>query len=373
MRRRRIESGRDQAKIGDEPVKRLGRLLVGGAIAVGFALPVVTATTTVAGATNSTLHLKSPWTGAPFSTNAPSVSVTAGVVSFRGAIAASGGNTNNEPFVLPKAYRPAVDVYVPADMCGATNGRLIIEPTGVTLVQQQDGKLNQANCFVSLDGVSFVQSSAVTPLTLINGWNDTAFGTANPAAAVVKGVVHFQGAIAASSPSSAEPFVLPSTMRPSVPVFVAVDMCDATNGRLIIQPSGAVTLQEEDQGTSSEDCFTSLDGASFVLHPKNSSALKLKNGWSGAAFGTAAAAVQFSNGVVRFQGGVESGSSAQIGKLPASMTPTKDLYVKVDLCDASENGRLEIEPSGMVLVEEEDGGFATAQCFTSLDGASFVK
>jgi hypothetical protein len=51
--------------------------------------------------------------------------------------------------------------------------------------------------------------------------------------------------------------------------------------------------------------------------------------------------------------------------------PTTSVYVPVDLCDAT-NGRLEIEPNGDVLVEAEGGTFANAQCFTSLDGASFV-
>jgi hypothetical protein len=354
-------------------MKRLIRFLVGGIIFAGVAVPVVAATTSVASATSTSLTLDSPWTGAPFSTNKPSVSVSGGVVSFRGAIAAPSGNTNVETFVLPAAYRPAVNVYMPVDMCGATNGRLVIEPTGVTVVEEQGNMMNEANCFVSLDGASFVRSSAVTPLTLINGWTTTIYGTANPAAAVVGGVVHFQGAISAGSPTSNEPFVLPANMTPSVPVFVPVDMCGATNGRLQIQTNGIVTLWEEDQGTADENCFTSLDGASFVLHQKNSIALTLKNGWSGQAFGTGVAAVQLSNGVVRFQGGVASGSVAKITTLPSTMRPLKNVYIKVDLCDAAENGRLQIKPSGVVLVEEEDGLLSTAQCFTSLDGASFVK
>jgi len=74
----------------------------------------------------------------------------------------------------------------------------------------------------------------------------------------------FQGAIAASSPSSTLAFFLPSNLTPSVAVYVAVDMCDATNGRLIIGADGSVVVQEEDGGTTNEDCFTSLDGASFV-------------------------------------------------------------------------------------------------------------
>jgi hypothetical protein len=43
----------------------------------------------------------------------------------------------------------------------------------------------------------------------------------------------------------------------------------------------------------------------------------------------------------------------------------------VDLCNAT-NGRLDIQPTGVVTVEAEGGTFGNAQCFTSLDGASFA-
>jgi hypothetical protein len=358
-------------------VKRLGRFLIGGIVAVGVVVPVVASTASVAGATSTNLTLESPWKPAPFGTNTPSVSIKAGVVSFRGAIKAKATNTKNKPFVVPAAYRPAFKTWLPVDMCNSTNGRLIIKPNGVTLLQEQDGALTNADCFTSLDGVSFVQSSAVTPLTLINGWTESDFATANAAVTTVKGVVHFQGAVEAnlgSGPTSAEPFVLPPSFRPSRPVFVAVDMCEADNGRLEIATSGAVSVQEEDQGTTDENCFTSLDGASFVLQPKNSTALTLTNGWTGQAFGTAAAAVQLSKGVVRFQGGIEGGSASLISTLPLSMRPTKNVFVKVDLCSAAADGRLDITPDGSVSVEQEPGGLGTsAQCFTSLDGASFLK
>jgi hypothetical protein len=358
-----------------EKMKRLSKFLVGGLAAVGVAVPIATATASVAGATSSNLTLNSPWTGAPFGTNAPSVSVSGGVVAFRGAIAAPSGNANEEAFVLPVPYRPAVNVFLPVDLCGSNTGRLMIEPNGESFVEQADGTLSHADCFTSLDGVSFVQTSAVTPLALINGWSSSSSdnGTANPAAAVVSGVVHLQGAIEASSPSSNEPFVLPSNMTPSVPVFVPVDMCDGTNGRLQIGTNGSVSLREEDGGTSFEDCFTSLDGASFVLHPKNSTALKLKNGWVNQAFGTAPAAAELVNGVVRFQGGISGGATSVITTMPLSLRPTKDVFVKVDLCDAAVDGRVEIQPSGKVSIQEADGLLGTAQCFTSLDGASFVK
>jgi hypothetical protein len=239
------------------------------------------------------------------------------------------------------------------------------------IVEEQDAALTNADCFTSLDGVSFVQSSAVTPLSLTNGWSTTGFGTANPAAASIKGVVHFQGAISGASATSPGVFVLPPSLTPSVTVFVPVDMCNATNGRLDIATNGQVTVQEEDGATTNEDCFTSLDGASFVQTPKSPTLLTLKNGWTGQPFGTGPAIAELSNGTVRLGGGIASGTIAAASKLPLSMRPTHNVFVQVDLCNAT-NGRLDIKPTGKVSVEEEGGGLSNADCFTSLDGASFV-
>jgi hypothetical protein len=354
-------------------MKHLGRLLVGVVICIGTLIPILAASTTEASAASSPLTLISPWTAGPFATNTPQVSVKSGIVSFKGAIAAPSSNTSSEVFVLPAAFRPAVDVFAPVDMCGSTNGRLNIFTDGSVFVQEQDGALTNADCFTSLDGASFVKSSAVTPLTLVNGWaHDTVDTVANPAAALVNGVVHFQGAMSASSPSSTEAFVLPSNMTPSVPVYIPVDMNQATNGRLIIEPSGAVSVQEEDGGTTNEDIFTSLDGASFVLTPNNPTLLTLKSGWIGQSFGTGKASAELVKGIVRFGGAISSGTAAKAFTLPTTMRPSKTVYIQVDLCNAT-NGRLQIKPSGVALVEQEGGGLSNADCFTSLDGASFVK
>jgi hypothetical protein len=44
--------------------------------------------------------------------------------------------------------------------------------------------------------------------------------------------------------------------------------------------------------------------------------------------------------------------------------------VPADLCNAA-NGRLDIQSNGTVTVQAENS-FSAAQCFTSLDGISFV-
>jgi hypothetical protein len=41
------------------------------------------------------------------------------------------------------------------DLCGATNGRLFIQHSGVVTVEAEGGTFSNARCFTSLDGASF--------------------------------------------------------------------------------------------------------------------------------------------------------------------------------------------------------------------------
>ena len=68
-------------------------------------------------------------------------------------------------------------------------------------------------------------------MTLQNGWTSASFGTSAPAVRTISGIVHFKGAIATTG-SNPVPFTLPSAFRPATAVFVPVDLCNATNGRL---------------------------------------------------------------------------------------------------------------------------------------------
>jgi len=201
------------------------------------------------------------WTNAPFLTSNAAVRKINGIVHFKGAIATTG--TNTVPFTLPSAFRPPTDVYVPVDLCNATNGRLHITHAGVVDVEAEGGNFSNAQCFTSLDGAWFIaQASGFTkPLTLINGWTNAPFLTSNALAGGQYGVVYFKGAIA--SGTSTQPFTLPVQFRPLTNVYVPIDLCNATKGRLVIQNSGVVTIQAEG-AFSNAQCFTSLDGASFV-------------------------------------------------------------------------------------------------------------
>jgi len=94
--------------------------------------------------------------------------------------------------------------------------------------------------------------------------------------------------------------------------------------------------------------------------------LTLVNGWTNAPFVTSRTTVEEVNGIVQFRGAIASGTAAVAFTLPAALRPLTDVYVPVDLCNAT-NGRLHITSSGVADVEAEGGTFSNAQCFTSLD------
>jgi hypothetical protein len=306
------------------------------------------------------------WLDAPFGTSHATVEEVQGIVQFRGAISSG---TSAVAFTLPAALRPTTDVYVPIDLCNATNGRLHIVPTGVVDVEAEGGTFSNAQCFTSLDGASFAPKAAgFTALTLQNGWTNAPFATSNAAVVKLSGIVHFKGAIATSGTNPA-PFTLPAAFRPVTDVYVPVDLCNATNGRLHITPSGVVDVQSEG-AFSNAQCFTSLDGAWFAV--VGFPALTPINGWSNAPFSTSGAKAGNVYGLVYFKGAVATGGTNPIAfTLPVAFRPVTNVYVPIDLCNATK-GRLFIQTNGTVTVQAE-GTFSNAQCFTSLDGASFVQ
>jgi hypothetical protein len=212
------------------------------------------------------------WQARPYGTVSPGVeylgttdngSVTLGSVRLSGAI--SGGANGSVAFTLPAGYRPSTTVYVPVDMCGATNGRLIISPDGTAIVQQESPASANANCFTSLDGAWFAlnPSPNYQTLSLQNGWYGAGYGTATPAVDLDGTTVQFSGSIATSGTNPVA-FTLPPLYRPSTDVYISVDMCNATKGRLHIQANGVASVQAENGTFSNAQCFTSLDGVSFT-------------------------------------------------------------------------------------------------------------
>ncbi len=304
------------------------------------------------------------WTNAPSATSNASAVTQSQVVHLKGAVA---NGTSSRLFTLPVAFRPATNVYVPVDLCGAKTGRLLIQPSGAVFVQPE-GVLADAQCLTSLDGASYVLSGAAA-LTPLNGWTNGPLGTGNAAASSVSGIVHLQGAIATTG-TNALAFTLPDKFRPPAPVFVAVSMCNATKGHLVIRPTGNVTVQAE-TAFSNAQCFTGLDGVSYASVTAFDS-LALQNGWANAPLGTRNAAVSSLSGIVYFKGAISTaGTNPTAFTLPAFLRPATNVYVPVDLCNSAK-GDLLIQSTGTVTVRTK-GPFADAQCFTSLDGVSFAR
>jgi hypothetical protein len=307
----------------------------------------------------------------------PQVAVISGVVTFRGE---AYGGTSPTMFTLPKKFRPTSTVFAAASLpdSGTGSGRLVISPSGLVTVQAE-GNATGFYSFTSLDGVSFAQTEkGFTPLTLLNSWQNTSYGTARAAARVISGIVHLRGAIA--NGVAAEPFVLPTKFRPAHEVYVPVDLCNATNGRLHVSPNGTVVIEAQ-SSFSNAQCFTSLDGVSFALPAASSTPLTLRGGWAGSPYGTGAPTIAVINGVVHLSGALYCAGTCShdvITMTDATVSDPPFAYqVKVDLCNATpgtldlgiwENDDSSLTPAAWVGSAE----LPSASCFLSLDGVTYV-
>jgi hypothetical protein len=319
-------------------------------------------------ATFTPLSLLNGWTNEPHTDGSVAgAGVICGIVHLRGAIAT--GATAN-PFVLPAAFRPATEVFVPADVCGQS-GRLDIAPNGVVTVQAESVNIIVTQCGVSLEGVTFALSSAgsFTPLQPSNGWS--AYGAAQPAARNLFGIVSLTGAITTAG-NNPDAFTLPPGLRPVNNVFVPVDMCNATNGRLDIAPNGDVLVQAE-TSFSNAQCFTSLDGVSFAASPSPGSVqLAPGVGWTSAPFGTSNAAAETDAGIVYLEGAIGPVSASPSGVvlvLPAAFRPAHNVTVVADFTSAH-YGSVTVFTDGVVFISTDLP--ANNPNFVSLDGVSFA-
>ncbi len=338
--------------------------------ALAFLLPLQSAGTALAKSKSpyTTLKLDNGWKNAPFQTSKAQVRDISGIVYFKGAI---GSGTTANASVLPKASRLRTEVYVPVDMCNATNGRLVIAPSGTVSVEPES---SFANAQFHFSRRRFAQSGkSFTSLHLRNGWKNAPFATSKAQARNINGIVHFKGAIATTGGNS-EPFVLPRSLRPHTQVYVPVDLCNATNGRIQIEPNGVVAVEAEGGVFSNAQCFTLtrrrlIRAVREVVH----CGLHLRNGWKNAPFATSKAQARNINGIVHFKGAIATtGGNSSRSCCPACSAPPHAGLRASGLCNAT-NGRIQIEPNGVVAVEAEGGVFSNAQCFTSLDGAWFAQ
>jgi hypothetical protein len=205
------------------------------------------------------------------------------------------------------------------------------------------------------------------PILLENGWTatSTSLGTFQPSQDLINGIIYLQGGISGGTSD----VVGTVAFHPSSTVFIPVDECNTTNGRIEIDTSGTVTVEGS---LTDAQCFTSFEGDSWGT-ADTATPLTLENGWTGGPFGTGAPAVGNLNGIVRFLGAMATGGTNPVAfVLPPGFAPAKTVRVKVDLCNAN-NGELVITPDGTATVNAENGQFSNAACFTSLDGVSFAR
>ena len=208
------------------------------------------------------LTLQNGWASYGSGTASPAARNISGIVHLQGAMQTNG--TNQVAFTLPVGDRPALRVFVPVDLCGATNGDLFIQADGSVSVEAEGGVWGNAQFFTSLDGVSFAPSaSSFTPLTLENGWTSTGLASDPPAVRVIPGVVHLEGDMY-SNGINPVPFTLPAAFRPAHNVAVKVALCGNDSGTLIIGPGGEATVQAEGGHWSDAQCQTSVDGVWFA-------------------------------------------------------------------------------------------------------------
>jgi len=188
------------------------------------------------------------------------VKILNGVVRLSGSLS-NGTNSSLPAFNLPAAYRPSNVLYLPVDMCSATKGRLIVQPSGDTYVAAE-GSFSDAQCFTSLDGVTFVAANNGN-LTPLNGWATAPYSNRPPGVANISGVVRFQGAVSTSG-TNKQAFLLAAPDRPATNVFIPIDLCAGAKGRLQIYPDGRVFVGSAGTWDKAQ-CFTSLEGASFGI------------------------------------------------------------------------------------------------------------
>jgi hypothetical protein len=316
------------------------------------------------------LTLVNGWTNAPYSTSPAAVALVSGVVQLKGAIAT--GGTNASPFTLPAGFRPSATVYVPVNLCNATKGRLQIATSGIVTVVAEGNTWGNAQCFTSLEGVSFaLDETGYTPLTLKNGWSN--YGTRNAAAINNGNIIHLAGAIKTGG-TNKNAFRVPSGMEPSANVYLPIDLCAGAKGRLFIDIGGEATIDAEGGLVwSNAQCFTSLEGVSYAWSPESGqgfTGVTLQNGWIGMPYSTRVPNVKNISGIVHMLGAIKTDLGNPVPfTLPAGFRPPHDAYIEVDMCNAAQ-GRIWIQTDGTVTVQAKNG-YYDASCFTSVEGVTF--
>jgi hypothetical protein len=204
------------------------------------------------------LTLKNGWASSQpsYGTGNPAYSVSKGVVYLSGSM--HSGGTSPLAFVLPKAARPAHQMWISVYAFDGTTGWLQILPDG-----DVDASGTEAAGYTSLASISFpVASTTWHNFKLEAGWKSGAskFGTAAPSYAVINGVVYITGSMYQASGDTGLWADLPAAARSTDVLEIEVYMVDGTTGAVAI--TNSLGLVSSNPFSYAEE-FTSLAGLAY--------------------------------------------------------------------------------------------------------------
>ncbi len=366
-----------------------------GAVALGItgALPAQAATTRAAAPaiTPAAIPLNTlNWSGsAGFGSRAPAwYKDASGVIHLQGA-ATQVNNTGpgaNLLGTLPKAARPASDVYTIVHTFNGTYADLAIETSGqIDLIAPRSPAV-QDYSFVSLESITYRPSlagSAITVNTL--NWSGSAgFGSRAPAwYKDASGVIHLRGAatqVNNTGPGANLLGTLPKAARPHNSLFFIVHAFNGTYADLAVQANGQIDLIAPRPPAVQDYSFVSLEGISY--RPKSTAKTILDiNGvnWSPFARFDSRVPAWFkdSSGVIHLQGAATqtstSGAGANlIATLPPAARPASDVYTVVHTFNGT-YADLVIQTNGQIDVINPRPPAVQDYTFVSLEGITYLR
>jgi hypothetical protein len=205
------------------------------------------------------LTLKNGWKSSQTRRNTgnPSYDVSRGIVYLSGSLH---GGTSLVFATLPKAARPANDLYITVYTWHGTTGTLFVSPRGV-LKAYAGG----TRSFTSLAGVSFPAASVTTNLlAMLSGWTAGCCGGGPASYVVRRGVVYLSGSLFQSPPGPFFFAALPENARPAHTLFFKVYTLNSSVGTVVVTVSGLLTAYSTP--ASNAQGYTSLAAISYPVN-----------------------------------------------------------------------------------------------------------
>jgi hypothetical protein len=192
----------------------------------------------------------------------PAMTLAGGTVHLTGQAV---NGTTLEISALPAAARPARYAYFPVQLGAGVIGAVSIAPDGLMELTSLGGQgFSNAQDFTALDTINFLTAStAVTPLSLLDGWQSAQglYDTGDPGYSVAVGIVHLSGSLTQPAAGSDEFAILPPSARPSHYLYITTYALNGTAGTVEITPAGYMYAWGPDLSDTQE--YTSLAGITF--------------------------------------------------------------------------------------------------------------